>query len=87
MQDSSKVLRASWQYWLQYSLPSATEQLHAGCPHLFGSTSFRSCATVKSSTSRSLCVILSELWQLQKRKDMIKQTAGGREHDEEDKHD
>src|SRR3954471_22236471 len=40
---SSTVSRASWQYWLQYLLPFCSEQLHAGCAHLFF---FSSCSSI-----------------------------------------
>lgn len=47
LQASSTVSRASWQYWLQYLLPFCSEQLHAGCAHLFFFSCLSSIAHLK----------------------------------------
>jgi hypothetical protein len=41
LQESSMVSLASSQYWLQYFVPLATRQLHAGCSHFFVSSCMR----------------------------------------------
>ena len=41
LQESSMVSLASSQYWLQYFMPLATRQLHAGCSHFFVSLCMR----------------------------------------------
>jgi hypothetical protein len=46
LQDSSRVSRASWQYWLQYLFSPVTTQLQAGCSHVWN---FGSLAIISAS--------------------------------------